>query len=89
MSRSPGRRMKIGEFLLSRLKEAGVHHLFGVPGDYNLELLQQLQDTGALKWIGTGPERYRSGDADDRDLLAVGAADAVDRAERADAVRHQ
>jgi len=50
------RRMKIGDFLLSRLKEAGVRHLFGVPGDYNLELLQQLQDTGALKWIGTCSE---------------------------------
>jgi indolepyruvate decarboxylase len=48
--------MKIGDFLLSRLKEAGVRHLFGVPGDYNLELLQQLQDTGALKWIGTCSE---------------------------------
>ena len=53
MSSIPGRRMKIGDFLLSRLQEAGVRHLFGVPGDYNLELLQQLQDTGTLKWIGT------------------------------------
>jgi hypothetical protein len=35
------------------------------------------------------PERYRSGDADDRDMLAVRAAHAIDRAERADAVRHQ
>jgi indolepyruvate decarboxylase len=40
MSSSPGRRMKIGDFLLRRLEEAGVRHLFGVPGDYNLELLQ-------------------------------------------------
>ncbi len=39
--------MKIGDFLLSRLEEAGVRHLFGVPGDYNLELLQQLQKAGA------------------------------------------
>ena len=43
---SPSRRMKIGDFLLRRLNEAGVRHLFGVPGDYNLELLQQLHDTG-------------------------------------------
>jgi hypothetical protein len=40
---SPSRRMKIGAFLLRRLNEAGVRHLFGVPGDYSLELLQQLQ----------------------------------------------
>src|SRR5262249_142546 len=32
---------------------------------------------------------YRSRDADDRDVLAVGAAHTVDRAERADAVGHQ
>lgn len=32
MSNSPSRRMKIGDFLLRRLKEAGVRHLFGVPG---------------------------------------------------------
>jgi TPP-dependent 2-oxoacid decarboxylase len=56
MSSSPGRRMKIGDFLLRRLAEAGIRHLFGVPGDYNLELLQQLQDSGALKWIGTCSE---------------------------------
>src|SRR5215813_11415491 len=35
------------------------------------------------------PEWYRSGDANDRDVLAVGAADTVDRGERADAVRHE
>jgi hypothetical protein len=29
--------------------EAGVGHLFGVPGDFNLELLQQLEDTGTAE----------------------------------------
>jgi indolepyruvate decarboxylase len=48
MSSTTTQRMTIGDFLLRRLKEAGIRHLFGVPGDYNLELLQQLQDTGAL-----------------------------------------
>src|SRR5262249_44829062 len=56
MSSGDSRRMKIGEFLLRRLEEAGVRHLFGVPGDYNLALLQQLQDAGTLKWIGTCSE---------------------------------
>jgi hypothetical protein len=36
-----------------------------------------------------GPERYRSRDANDRDMLAVRAADAVDGAERTDAVGNQ
>lgn len=44
MSTSPSQRMSIGDFLLRRLEEAGIRHLFGVPGDYNLELLQQLAD---------------------------------------------
>ena len=64
MSSNSSRRMKIGDFLLRRLEEAGVRHLFGVPGDYNLELLQQLQDTGALKWIGTTSELNASYAAD-------------------------
>ena len=45
--------MTVGEFLLRRIREAGVRHAFGVPGDYNLELLQQLEDTGTLEWVGT------------------------------------
>src|SRR6516225_5714344 len=64
MSSTPSRRMKIGEFLLRRLEEAGVRHLFGVPGDYNLELLQQLQDASTLKWVGTCSELNASYAAD-------------------------
>ena len=64
MSSNTTRRMKIGDFLLRRLRDAGVRHLFGVPGDYNLELLQQLQDTGALRWIGTCSELNASYAAD-------------------------
>jgi indolepyruvate decarboxylase len=53
---SPGHErltMSVGEFLLRRLGEAGIGHLFGVPGDFNLELLQQNKDGGYLKWVGT------------------------------------
>ena len=42
----------IGEFLLRRLEEVGVRHVFGVPGDYNLELMQQLEDRGRPAWVG-------------------------------------
>jgi indolepyruvate decarboxylase len=45
-------RQSIGDFLLRRLQEAGVRHIFGVPGDYNLELMQQLEDRGEPAWIG-------------------------------------
>jgi indolepyruvate decarboxylase len=43
----------IGDFLLRRLREAGIAHAFGVPGDYNLEFLQQIEDSETLTWIGT------------------------------------
>ncbi|MFJ9370791.1 thiamine pyrophosphate-binding protein [Nocardia sp. NPDC101769] len=61
---SPSRWMKIGEFLLRRLEEAGVGHLFGVPGDFNLELLLQLHDGGALTWVGKTSELAASYAAD-------------------------
>src|SRR5215472_7291620 len=64
MSSSSSGRMKIGDFLLRRLEEAGVRHLFGVPGDYNLPFLQQMEDTGVLKWIGTCNELNASYAAD-------------------------
>jgi indolepyruvate decarboxylase len=56
--------MTVGEFLLRRLKEAGIQHAFGVPGDYNLELLQQMEDTGTLTWIGACNELNASYAAD-------------------------
>ena len=34
----------VGEFIIRRLKEAGISHMFGVPGDYNLEFLEQVED---------------------------------------------
>jgi indolepyruvate decarboxylase len=56
--------MTVGEFLLRRIREAGVRQAFGVPGDYNLELLQQLEDTGTLEWVGTCNELNASYAAD-------------------------
>jgi indolepyruvate decarboxylase len=60
---APGR-MKIGDFLLRRLDEAGVGHLFGVPGDYNLMLMRLIEQRGAPKWIGNCNELNASYAAD-------------------------
>ncbi len=54
----------IGNFLLRRLQEAGMQHIFGVPGDYNLELMQQLEDRGEPAWIGNCNELNASYAAD-------------------------
>jgi len=45
-------KQSIGNFLLRRLQEVGIRHIFGVPGDYSLGLMQQLEDRGEPGWIG-------------------------------------
>jgi len=45
-------KQSIGNFLLRRLQEVGIRHIFGVPGDYSLGLMQQLEDRGGPAWIG-------------------------------------
>ena len=56
--------MTIGQFLLRRLREVGIRHLFGVPGDYNLEFMQQLEEADAPAWIGNCNELNGSYAAD-------------------------
>lgn len=46
-------RMRIGDFLLRRLKEIGTTHVFGVPGDYNMSFLDQLEEQQDIQWVGT------------------------------------
>lgn len=57
-------RQSIGNFLLRRLHEVGIRHVFGVPGDYNMEFMQQLEDRGQPVWIGTCNELNGSYAAD-------------------------
>src|SRR5258708_13563206 len=54
----------IGNFLLRRLEEAGIRHIFGVPGDFNLEFVQQLEDRGRPEWVGNCNELNASYAAD-------------------------
>ena len=39
----------MGDFLLRRLQEVGIQHIFGVPGDYNLELMQQAASSSCVR----------------------------------------
>ncbi|KAL6689667.1 pyruvate decarboxylase [Trichoderma pleuroticola] len=45
----------IGEYLFRRLKQMGIETAFGVPGDYELALLNYVEPAG-LNWIGTPNE---------------------------------
>jgi indolepyruvate decarboxylase len=46
----------VAEYLLSRLVAAGARHVFGVPGDFNLRLLDAVVDHPDLDWVGTANE---------------------------------
>lgn len=46
----------VAEYLARRLHDAGVRHLFGVPGDFTLVLNEALAATGLLEWVGTAGE---------------------------------
>lgn len=41
----------VAEYLFCRLREAGLHAVHGVPGDYNLRLLDYVLPSG-LEWVG-------------------------------------
>jgi indolepyruvate decarboxylase len=42
----------VTDYLLTRLDELGVHHMFGVPGDFNLWFLEQLITNSDVKFVG-------------------------------------
>lgn len=42
----------VSRYLLQRLQEAGINHLFGVPGDYVLDFLDEVI-ASPIKWVGT------------------------------------
>ena len=44
--------ISIGQYLLSRLSELGVRHMFGVPGDFNLWFLEQTIRDGSISFVG-------------------------------------
>jgi TPP-dependent 2-oxoacid decarboxylase len=47
------RRSSIGTYLITRLQQAGVRHVFGVPGDYVLGLFKCLEKTSSLRVVCT------------------------------------
>ncbi|KAG0651248.1 Pyruvate decarboxylase [Hyphodiscus hymeniophilus] len=43
----------LGVYIWKRLASLGIEHVFGVPGDFNLNLLDQIYDVPELTWLGT------------------------------------
>ena len=43
--------MKAAEYLIKKLEELGINDFFGLPGDYNFEIINAVQENENTKWI--------------------------------------
>lgn len=43
----------VGEFIISRLKSVGIREILGVPGDFNLSFLEQIEEADDFRFVGT------------------------------------
>lgn len=46
----------VGTYLFNRIKQLGVNSIFGLPGDFNLALLDHIYDVEGLRWVGNTNE---------------------------------
>ncbi len=46
-------RITIGDFFLSRLHDAGITEIIGVPGDFNLNFIEQIDAFDGIRFVGT------------------------------------
>ncbi len=46
----------LGQYLATRLVQLGAHHVFGLPGDFNLSLLDQMVTVDGFHWVGSTNE---------------------------------
>jgi len=56
--------MKLGQYIVKRLEELHVTHVFGLPGDYNMQRLDHIEDSHKLQWVGCANELNASYAAD-------------------------
>ncbi len=49
-------RITIGDYLIARLKEMKIKHILGVPGDFNLQFLEQIRAAEDIEFVGTANE---------------------------------
>lgn len=44
--------MNTAEYLIKKLEELGINHFFGLPGDYNFNILYAIENNPNTNWIG-------------------------------------
>ena len=46
----------VASYVINRLKEVGIEHVFGVPGDYAFPFLDAIEAEPTIKWVGVCTE---------------------------------
>ncbi|SCU92969.1 LADA_0G00628g1_1 [Lachancea dasiensis] len=46
----------LGRYLFERLKQVDVNTIFGLPGDFNLRLLDEIYEVSGMRWAGNANE---------------------------------
>ena len=49
-------KITIGDYLINRLKELGIKHIIGLPGDFNLQFLEQINKAEGIEFSGASNE---------------------------------
>ncbi len=49
-------KITIGDYLIKRIKELGIKHIIGVPGDFNLQFLEQIRKSEGIEFVGASNE---------------------------------
>nr|OQO18749.1 hypothetical protein B0A51_12705 [Rachicladosporium sp. CCFEE 5018] len=65
--------MPLGRYLWTRIKHIGISRVFGVPGDFNLTLLDHVYDVDGLEWVGNTNELNAAYAADGYSRVKHGA----------------
>ncbi len=55
-SKSTQKEIPLAEYLFQRLHQLKVYSVFGVPGDFNLTLLDKIYDVEGMRWVGNANE---------------------------------
>ena len=50
--------MLVSQFLIERLQNAGIKHVFGVPGDYVLDFYKEMWNSEKIKVINNTDENH-------------------------------
>ncbi|POT59934.1 indolepyruvate decarboxylase [Citrobacter amalonaticus] len=64
----------VADYLLDRMAGCGIGHLFGVPGDYNLQFLDHVIDHTDVCWVGCANELNAAYAADGYARVAAAGA---------------